>query len=120
MAEKDVLGRAGEERAARYMESLGYRVLDRNWRTKGGELDLVVASPRELVVVEVKTRTSERFGHPLEAVGQIKRARLWRLSIAWIAAHPREAQGRRLRIDAIGLIGPDPETAALDHLAGVV
>ncbi|MFH8250083.1 YraN family protein [Microbacterium sp. B2969] len=120
MAEKDVLGRAGEDRAARHFESLGFTILDRNWRTAGGELDLVVASATELVVVEVKTRRSEAFGHPLEAVGDVKKSRLWRLSMAWIAAHPAAAQGRRLRIDAVGLIGPDPATATLEHLAGVV
>ena len=112
MADKDVLGRAGEERAARYYESLGFAVLARNWRAPGGELDLVV--------VEVKTRSSEAFGHPFEAVGEVKKARLWRLAMAWIAAHPASAQGRRLRIDAIGLIGPDPATASLEHLAGIV
>lgn len=120
MADKDELGRAGELRAARHLESLGYRVLSRNWRTREGELDLVVASADELVVVEVKTRRSDRFGHPFEAVGDRKKARLWRLSMAWIAAHRELAQGRRLRIDAIGLIGPDPQTAALEHLQGVV
>jgi len=120
MADKDVLGRAGEERAARYYDSLGFTVLSRNWRAPGGELDLVVASARELVVVEVKTRRSEAFGHPFEAVGEVKKARLWRLAMAWIAAHPEVAQGRRLRIDAIGLIGPDPATASLEHLAGIV
>lgn len=120
MADKDVLGRAGEERAARHLESLGYTVLDRNWRAKGGELDLVVARAGELVVVEVKTRRSERFGHPFEAVGDLKKSRLWRLAMAWIAAHPKEAQGRRLRIDAIGIVGEDPSEGVLEHLAGIL
>jgi len=120
MAAKDVLGRAGEDRAARYLESLGYVVLDRNWRCREGELDLVVASTRELIVVEVKTRRSERFGHPFEAVGAVKRSRLWRLAMAWIAAHPAEARGRSLRIDAVGIVGADPATADLEHLAGIV
>lgn len=120
MAAKDVLGKAGEDRAARYLESLGYAVLDRNWRTDEGELDLVVASATDLVIVEVKTRSSDRFGHPFEAIGEQKRRRLWRLAMAWIVAHPAVAQGRRLRIDAVGLIGADPRTAALEHLRGVV
>jgi putative endonuclease len=120
MADKDVLGRAGEERAARYLESHGYAVLSRNWRAPGGELDLVVRSATEVVVVEVKTRRSELFGHPLEAIGDVKKARLWRLAMAWVASHRDEVQGRRLRIDAIGIIGPDPETAALEHLEGIV
>ena len=120
MADKDVLGRAGEQRAARHFETLGFEVLDRNWRARGGELDLVVASARELIVVEVKTRRTESFGHPFEALTEQKKARLWRLAMAWIAAHPEQAQGRRLRIDAIGLIGADPASATLEHLAGIV
>lgn len=115
MADKDVLGRAGEDRAARHLEQLGYRVLDRNWRTRGGELDLVVAARDVLVIVEVKTRRTEEFGHPFEAIDARKRARLWRLAMAWIAAHPAGVQGRRLRIDAIGIIGADPEIAPLEH-----
>lgn len=116
MADKDVLGRAGEDRAARYLESCGYTVLDRNWRIREGELDLVVARPGELVVVEVKTRRGEAFGHPFEAVDRRKQARVWRLAMAWIASHPDQVQGRRLRLDAIAVLGPDPATAALEHL----
>lgn len=116
MADKDLLGRAGEERAAQYLRSRGYTVLDRNWRIREGEIDLVAAVGGELVVVEVKTRRSERFGHPLEAVDRRKLSRLWRLAIAWIGAHPDEAQGRRLRLDAIAVIGPDPAVGSLEHL----
>lgn len=116
MAAKDVLGRAGEERAARYLEQCGYAVLDRNWRISEGEIDLVVARRGDLVVVEVKTRRGEAYGHPFEAIDGRKRSRLWRLAVAWIAAHPGEAQGRRLRLDAIAIIGPDPATGVLEHL----
>lgn len=120
MADKDALGREGEQRAARYLETLGYAVLDRNWRCREGEIDLVVAAARELVVVEVKTRRSDGFGHPFEAVDLRKRRRLWRLAMAWIAAHPEAVAGRRLRIDAIGLIGADAASAELEHLRDVV
>jgi putative endonuclease len=116
MADKDVLGRAGEDRAARYFADDGWTVLDRNWRCAAGEIDLVVARGRDLVVVEVKTRRGEAFGHPLEAIDQRKRERLWRLAVAWIAAHRPLAQGRRLRRDAIAVVGPDPATGALEHL----
>jgi putative endonuclease len=120
MAEKDVLGRAGEDRAARYLAQCGYRVIDRNWRCREGELDLVATRDDSLVVVEVKTRRSVGFGHPFEAVDDRKRRRLWRLAMAWIAAHPAEAQGRRLRIDVIGLVGADPSEATLEHLVDAV
>lgn len=116
MARKDDLGRAGEDRAARYLTSRGYAVLARNWRGTGGELDLVAARGTELVVVEVKTRSGEGFGHPFEAIDDRKLARLWRLALQWRAAHAEHARGRVLRVDAIALIGADPACAALEHL----
>lgn len=116
MAAKDDFGRAGEERAAHYLTANGFRVLDRNWRCPQGEIDIVAESAGTLVVVEVKTRTSEAFGHPFEAIDRRKAARLWRLAMAWIAAHPGAARGQSLRVDAIALIGPDPRTARLEHL----
>ncbi|MBD3941538.1 YraN family protein [Microbacterium sp. NEAU-LLC] len=119
MAEKDELGRAGEDRAARYLTELGYTVLARNWRCRGGEIDLVVADARHVVVVEVKTRRGEAYGHPFEAIDARKRARLWRLAMAWAGEHRELMQGRRLRIDAVGIIGPEPGTAALEHLVDV-
>lgn len=119
MADKDVLGRAGEDRAARYFQGLGYTVLARNWRSRDGELDLVVADAAALVAVEVKTRRGEDFGHPFEAIDARKRARLWRLAVAFAAAHPDLVRGRRLRIDAIGLTGAVPDDARLEHLVDV-
>ena len=119
MADKDALGRAGEDRAAEHLVASGYRVLDRNWRCREGEIDIVVADEANLIVVEVKTRRSDGFGHPFEAIDARKRARLWRLAIAWVAAHRAEAQGRRLRIDAIGLIGPEPALATVEHLVDI-
>lgn len=116
MAAKDDLGRAGEQRAAAHLEASGYRIIDRNWRCPHGEIDLVAHSAGVLAVVEVKTRTSEAFGHPFEAIDRRKAARLWRLALAWIAAHPDQARGHRLRVDALAVIGPDPWTARLEHL----
>lgn len=114
MAAKDDLGRRGEDEAAAFLARLGWRILARNWRCPGGELDIVAVDGGDLVVVEVKTRTSELFGHPFEAVDARKRARLWRLAQAWCAAHPEQARGRRLRVDALSLIGAGP--FALEHL----
>lgn len=119
VADKDDVGRAGEERAARYLEEQGYTVLARNWRCRAGEIDLVVEGGGAIVVVEVKTRRGEAFGHPFEAIDARKRARLWRLAAAWAGDHRDRMQGRRLRIDAIGITGLDPATARLEHLVDV-
>ncbi|ALX66896.1 YraN family protein [Microbacterium sp. XT11] len=120
MAAKDDLGRAGEERAARYLTAAGYDILDRNWRCPQGELDIVALGGRVLVFVEVKTRRSMAYGHPLEAVDVRKRRRLWKLAHAWMAQHPDMAHGRSLRVDVIGITGADPFSATLEHLVDVV
>lgn len=76
MAEHNILGRSGELLAAEYLENKGYTVLDRNWRSGHKELDLVARSGNTLVVVEVKTRGSARFGNPEDAVDMRKIRRL--------------------------------------------
>jgi putative endonuclease len=116
VAEKDERGRAGERRAAEHLRGQGYEILARNWRCPLGELDIVAASDRHLVVVEVKTRRSDRFGHPFEAVDARKRTRLWQLARAWRREHPEHAHGRDLRLDAIGVLGDDPATGSVEHL----
>lgn len=116
MAAKDERGRAGEARAARHLQDAGWRLLSRNWRCPQGEVDLVASRDRVIAVVEVKTRRSDRYGHPLEAVDDRKRRRLWRLAYAWMAAHPDAVQGRQVRIDVIAITGDDPATGALDHV----
>jgi putative endonuclease len=119
MAAKDDLGRAGEERAARHLSARGWEILDRNWRTGRGELDIVARSSSHIVAVEVKTRTSDGFGDPLDAVDARKRSRLRGLVLAWCRDHPGESRGRVIRIDVIGIVGADPATGALVHVEDV-
>ena len=91
------LGAEGEARAAAYLERLGYRVLERNARAGGVELDLIVQRGATLVFVEVKTRSNARHGTPEEAVDARKQARIVRGAGAWLRAHPRRV--RRVRFD---------------------
>ncbi|MGO2049034.1 MAG: YraN family protein [Microbacterium sp.] len=116
MAAKDVFGRAGEERAVLYLNTQRYQVLDRNWRCSQGEIDIVAEKDDILCVVEVKTRRSIAFGHPFDAVDDRKRERLWRLAYAWCRSHPELAGSRMLRLEVVGIIGPDPERAVVEHL----
>jgi putative endonuclease len=116
MADKDELGRVGEERAASFLRAQGYAVLDRNWRCAIGEIDLVVRRGGRLIVVEVKTRRTDLFGHPFEAVGTAKRRRLWRLVHAWIRDHPEAAAGCEPQVDVIGVVGDDPSRGVIEHL----
>lgn len=105
MARKDDLGRAGERVAEAYLRGLGFEVLDRNWRCRAGEVDLVVADAATVVVVEVKTRRSLAFGHPFEAIDPRKLRRLHLLAHHWRAAHPELAAGRGIRIDGLAIVG---------------
>lgn len=87
MAAKDVLGRRGEDLAVAYLQEQGLVVLDRNWRCRDGELDVVLTDSVRLVVCEVKTRSSTRYGLPAEAVDARKANRIRRLAQLWLAAH---------------------------------
>ena len=98
------LGALGEEAVASWYEARGYEVLNRNWRCREGELDLVVRDGRRFVFCEVKTRTTDAFGAPVEAVTRTKQMRLRRLAARWLEdeapVHPRE-----IRFDVASVLG---------------
>ena len=117
MNAKDVLGRAGEAAAVSYLEGCGFRILDRNWRSPDGEIDIVAVERHTLVVCEVKTRSGTRFGTPLDAVGRAKRARLRRLAAQWLAAHGIRFD--QIRIDVLGLLRDGADGFTIEHVRGV-
>src|SRR5205085_1544696 len=80
----------------------GLRVLDRNWRCREGELDIVARDGDALVFCEVKTRRGTGFGHPVEAVTPTKQRRLRTLAQRWLAAHDEHAPD--LRFDVVGIL----------------
>ncbi|MFB2582234.1 YraN family protein [Herbiconiux sp. P15] len=120
MKEKDALGRRGEGIAAEHLANAGFRIVERNWRCPVGEIDIVARDGPELVVVEVKTRSSVAYGHPFEAITPAKLKRLHLLAAAYLAAHP-ELRSVRTRIDVLGVIAPSRGGAApsVEHLREV-
>jgi putative endonuclease len=114
MAAKDELGTRGEDLAATQLTVDGYVILDRNWRCAQGEIDIVATDGAETVFVEVKTRSSIAFGHPLEAITPVKLARLRRLAAAWCDTHPGDH--RAIRIDAMAVIIPPGGEPTIEHL----
>lgn len=111
------LGRYGEELAARYLTAQGLVLLDRNWRGRDGELDLVLREGGTLVVCEVKTRTSHDYGTPHEAVTAAKVARLRRLAAQWVHSHLATPAG--IRIDLVAVLRPRRGAAQIDHVRGL-
>jgi putative endonuclease len=110
------LGADGEARAAAWYQAHGYRVLARNWRCRDGELDLVVARGRAVVFVEVKTRRTDRFGTPAEAVTPAKQRRLRGLALRWIDA--TGARPSSLRFDVVAILGGRLEVIEAAFLPG--
>lgn len=102
------LGVSGESLAARWYEDRGYRIVARNWRSRSGELDLVVRRDRLVAFCEVKTRATVAFGSPASAVGFDKQRRLRRLAGEFLAAH-RQHGVTDLRFDVAAVIGDDVE-----------
>lgn len=117
MKAKDRLGKTGEDVAAEHLERLGWVILDRNWRGSGGELDLVGYDGLNVIAVEVKTRSSEYFGHPLEAISPEKVRRLHRLLFQWLREH--ESPIRIYRVDAIGIVMNDLGEARIEHVKAI-
>jgi putative endonuclease len=95
------LGAAGEEQAARWYAARGYEVVARNWRCREGEIDLVVARGRLLVVVEVKTRRTDRFGTPAEAVTPAKQRRLRHLALRYLDSTGARPEAVRFDVAAV-------------------
>jgi putative endonuclease len=103
-----LVGRRGEDLAAKWYEAQGFDVLARNWHCREGELDIVARRARLVVFCEVKARTTDAFGVPAEAVGPLKQAKVRRLAALWFAAQARsnEGSGRRgpVRFDVASVL----------------
>jgi putative endonuclease len=115
---KDMLGRLGEDLAAAHLVESGFSIITRNWRCPPiGEADIIARDGRDLVLVEVKTRSSTRFGSPAEAITDAKLVRLRQLAATWVREHP-EHRGN-LRIDVVSVLKARSGRYQIEHLRGV-
>jgi putative endonuclease len=118
-----VTGRRGEELAAAHLRRRGFTILDRNVRSRYGEIDLVACDGVVLAFVEVKTTSSARGARavpPLERLGRVQRARVRRLALSWLLNRPPSApRPPEVRFDAIGVVlDARGALVALEHLEG--
>lgn len=109
------LGKTGEEIARRFLKDRGYRLVKTNYRSRLGEIDIVCEDGETVVFVEVKYRTSERFGTPAAAVTPVKQERLRRLAEEFLIAHNLES--RPVRFDVLGIVST-ARGVEIEHLLG--
>ncbi len=104
---RNALGRSGEDLAAQWYADHGYEILERNWRRREGEVDLIVRRARTVVFCEVKTRSSDRFGTGAEAVVAPKQRRIRRLAARWLSElTPASGRARvEVRFDVVSITG---------------
>ena len=110
---KLLLGKEGERVAELYLQKKGYKLVERNYRCSGGELDLIVLDRRVVVFVEVKTRTGIGFGSPLEAVEFHKQRRMIHAAQFFLAE--KNLQQRDARFDVVGVSWPGREPV-VEHI----
>lgn len=110
-------GERGEEEAARYLEERGWSVLARNWRAGHKELDLVVRRGSTVAFVEVKARTGEGCGHPLESITRRKRREVSTAALEWLRSEGRSLGPHvRVRFDAVAVHLPPTGPPRVDHV----
>jgi putative endonuclease len=115
MLAKDVLGRRGEDLAARHLADAGFVMLARNWRCAAGEIDIVARDRDVLVIVEVKSRRSTAYGSGAEAITRRKADKLRELALWWLRQHPG---ARDVRFDVVSVLLPGSGPACVEHLRG--
>jgi putative endonuclease len=116
-AVRQALGAYGERVALRLLLGEGMVLLDRNWRCREGELDLVMRDGDVLVACEVKTRASAVSGSPHEAVDDVKLARLHDLAWRWAEEHA--VRPPDVRVDLVAVVRPRRGAAVVDHVRGL-
>lgn len=114
------LGTFGESVAAAHFTRQGYTIIDRSWRCRSGEIDLVVQCEDTLVFVEVRARRSMQYGSPEESLSRAKQTRLVALAYAYLEAH-NIAEMMPWRIDIIALdIDQSGRVARLNHIRNAI
>ena len=113
-SQKQRTGAFGEQVTAQYLIARGDEILDRNWRIREGEIDLVsLGSDGTFHFIEVKTRSSLAFGHPFEAINRQKAHRMQRLAMGWLATHG--CLGCEYTIDVVAILIAADGTHSLEY-----
>ena len=111
-------GELGEKIAAEYLKRHGYKIIEKNFRIRGGEIDIIALDSDTLVFIEVKTRRSNEFGTPLEAITPWKLRTLIKSAQFYKTKHPQLPD--LMRIDAVGIVlGSDGNPAFIELVKNI-
>ncbi len=118
MYDKKSIGRLGEELAERFLQRKGYTIIEKNFHTRFGEIDIVARQNSAFIFVEVKTRTSTFFGSPEESITPYKQER-WKKSV-WVYCQTKNLHHKHLQFDVIAiLLNRATRTATLRHFKNI-
>jgi putative endonuclease len=117
MDDRKQLGKLGEEKAVRYLISKGFKILDRNYKCKTGEIDIIAMEGKTLVFIEVKTRRGLSYGLPCESVTSAKKRHLLRTLRYYVAFHGLEEMD--MRVDVIEILALK-KGIYLNHIKNIV
>jgi putative endonuclease len=109
-----ILGKEGEDRAARFLMKQGYRIIERNFRTRSGEIDLIAMHDGTVVFIEVKTRTSDAFGAPELAVNPRKQQRMVKAALGYIKY--KKLHQVSCRFDVVAILAAAHTEKEVEHI----
>jgi len=104
MSEKDKrhqFGKDSEQLAVEYLQKNGYMIIQRNYRTRGGEIDIIAKENNTLVFIEVKSRTTTRYGHAIQSLTRQQQKRLSKTALTYLHQHKMKNQSARFDVVAI-------------------
>ena len=101
--QSNIYGKKGEIIAVNYLKQKGYKILETNHKNKVGEIDIIAQDKDYLVFVEVKSRLSQKFGHPLDAIDERKQQKIHAVASLYMVKHGK--YGTNCRFDAISILG---------------
>lgn len=116
---RHLLGAWGEAEAARFLETHGFNILERNVRTRYGELDIVARDGSVLVFIEVRTKTRTTHGHPFETIDQRKQRKLIGMA-RWYLQARNLGENVDCRFDAVAVVGSESAGCTIEHLKNVI
>ena len=108
-------GKKGEDAAAEYLQSLGFEILERNFRLAGGEIDIIAEESGTLVFIEVRSRQGTRYGLPQETVNYLKQHKVRKMAAFYLKT--KGLWDKNCRFDVIGvLFDQEGNIKAIDHI----